>query len=328
MNSGPRPIDSAMADDRPAKDVVRQWWVQQVQQRKLEAIALNVRAYLTLPGGDGRDIQALIDAGVIAVTEAGVITDVDTKLLVAYEANTRTAAQVKRTFPNLDVQPRSIEAELGGTALDNYPDSKTKKRLRALVVNLDYNCSWKPDGSGEVSTLATVEKLAKIHGPAPQRQAVNWCLALTLHAQLDGAQAGLTLHLRYLREQAEHHPALKALIEAGAPWIMDPKGTLKALSAVEVQIFLMLLVPTKLANLTEQGWELVADHIAAYGHDVAHRAPMVTFVISLAHDPHVTGSPLAARARFYGSLDASIASIDVDGTVAPAWPLDPVPKPD
>ena len=324
MSARQRPIDEAMADDRPAKDVVRRWWVEEVAQRKAIAIELGVPAYLTLPGIEGRDIEMLIEHGVIGVTEAGGIAEADHRLLVAYESRLPTVARIKQKFANLDVQSQTIQDALRGPALDNYPDRNTKKRLRALVVNLDLNSSWKPDHAGEVDVLAMVEKLGRIHGPAPDRDPVPWCLALTLHAQLDGEGAGLARHTTFLQEQAAHHSALKDLMAAvKGDWLTEPLD-MAGLRGARAQTLLILILSTKLAGLVDQGWELVATHVAAYGHDVQGRAPMVTFVISLKHDHDVKASPVAARARFYCTLGAAMVAIDHQGGVEPGWPLDPV----
>lgn len=324
MSARQRPIDEAMLDDRPAKDVIRRWWVEEVAQRKTMAMELEVPAYLTLPGIEGRDIQMLIEHGVIGVTEAGGIAEADHRLLVAYESRLPTVARIKQKFPNLDVQSQSIQHALRGPALDNYPDRKAKKRLRALVVNLDLNCSWKPDQAGEVDVLAMVEKFGRIHGPAPDRDPVSWCLALTLHAQLDGDAMGLALHTAFLQEQVAHHSVLRDLMAAlQGDWLTEPLD-LAQLRGARAQSLLILILSTKIAGLVDQGWELVATHVAAYGHDVHGRAPMVTFVVSLRHGHDVKASPVAARARFYGTVGDAMVTIDHTGRVEPGWPLDPV----
>jgi hypothetical protein len=325
MIGGQRPIDAAMGENRPAKAVVRQWWVDQIRDRKTTAVRYGVPVYMTLPGAEGRDIRALIDAGVIAVTEAGGITDEDSRLLVAFESNMQSLGALKKNFPNLDVQGQTVEAYLGGQALDNYPSSaSSKQRMRACVVNLDYNRSWKPDATGTAPPMRSIEKIAQIHTRTNDRPSIDWCLALTLHAQLNGPPEALEINHEYLREQAEFYPAFKDVISVAAPWLLSSGYYLTGEGDERrIQATLMLLVSAKLARLIHQGWDIVAVRLGAYGHDTRH-APMVTFMFSLSHSPTVLGAPLAAVGRFYESMSAAATSIARDGTVRGGWPLDPV----
>lgn len=69
-----RPIDHAMEEDRNDKVQLRQLWVEKIKWYQQNYPGENEYLYLTLPGRDGKDLAALREAGLIAVTETGALT--------------------------------------------------------------------------------------------------------------------------------------------------------------------------------------------------------------------------------------------------------------
>lgn len=324
MTGQQRGIDSAMAADRPAKQVVRGWWVEQVRQRKPGAVSNGVPAYLTLPGAEGLDLQALLDAGVIARTEAGQIDTSDAGLLVAFESDLQAVAAVKKKFPGLDVHPTPIKSALSGSAGDSYPDRKSKRALRAAVVNLDLNGALSVDDQGVIEVLTWVEKFCKVHASNP-KGGLSWCLCLTVAAKLEGPPERRNALHDFLREQVRSFGELEDLANQVAPWLMEEGGSDDGL---RTQQLLLLLVPAKLAAHVSEGWAITMVRAAAYGHDTDEHAAMVTFVVDL--DPSVDSRerPVTAQEQFYATLGPAITWITHDGDLDGPSPLDPVPAND
>src|SRR5215831_7727151 len=102
MPDSARPVDAAMAEERPAKNHVRGIWVEEVRQQKAMSSAERLY-YLTLAGRSGLDIKLLIEAKVIATTESGAISDTDNRRVVAVEKDSPAVLEIQRRFPGLKV---------------------------------------------------------------------------------------------------------------------------------------------------------------------------------------------------------------------------------
>jgi hypothetical protein len=79
-----RPVDGAMAADRPAKAAVRRFWINSAviaHQTSDDSVPL----YLTLGGAAGTDISLLAQEGVIALTEVNSIAPASQRRVVAIE---------------------------------------------------------------------------------------------------------------------------------------------------------------------------------------------------------------------------------------------------
>lgn len=317
--TGLRGIDGAMREERPAKQIIRSWWVEAVRERIDDAQSLGVPAYLTLPGAHAGDIRALIDAGLLELTDTGHLTDDASALLAAYESNGMAVSQLKKDFPNLDVRNMTIKSALSGAAMDAYPSAKDKKLLRALVVNLDFNSGLHVDERGSIELLDLVQKFVVIHGSGVDR--ARWFLCLTLNAGMVGPCPQRQDLVRFVCEAAAHNPPFAAFMARLAPWLDQSYDICSEADTGKIQRFLLALVPAKLAHAVRDGWTLTMAHAARYGQDHRDHAPMVTFVFAFDSDPAAKANPRTAEGRFYESLDQATGMIGSDGSLSDG--LDP-----
>ena len=130
-----RRVDDAMAADRPEKSTMRGLWVEEVQ--RLAGGDTDVPLYLTMPGARGGDIQALIDAGIIDLTETNAVADPEKTRLVAVENSPQAIVELQRHFPGLKILQEPIESLLHSDKLTAWPEGEHKKFFRARVVNFD-----------------------------------------------------------------------------------------------------------------------------------------------------------------------------------------------
>src|SRR5262245_37762567 len=81
-----RPVDQAMVEGRPAKQAMRNLWLdiaKECNQTTPDTIPL----YLTLSGAEGHDIQRLIDEGILELTETRSVATGHQSKVVAIEHN-------------------------------------------------------------------------------------------------------------------------------------------------------------------------------------------------------------------------------------------------
>ena len=89
------PVDTAMADDRPAKQTIRRDLWLDVIKRRAQSKPDNVYLYATLAGAEGLDIALLIEEGLIDVTETGAIKEASLTVAVAIGSNFVYASKQK-----------------------------------------------------------------------------------------------------------------------------------------------------------------------------------------------------------------------------------------
>lgn len=319
MTEPNQPVHLAMDSERPAKQVVRSWWVQLAAERIDEARSSGRPLYLTLPGG-GHDIRALLDAGVIERNESGGIADGDRDLVIAIERNAMAATVIRQQFPNITTHPVPVSDFLAGDNAVTYPEGRRRKHARAALVNLDLNGSYSVDEDGSNVELRWITKFAHLHGRSGDAPACSWVLCLTLNAsRVDGDAGRVDDQVGFLLEQATHSPVLSALISDLAPWVRAPKYRFSQESdSSRIQRLLMLLVPVKLATLFPSlGWRVTCLRVGLYGHDSEETAPMVTFVIGV--DPSATSvsRPHESAAETHHSLGKCAVVVSADGSTSP-----------
>lgn len=317
-----RAIDDAMAAERPAKQTIRGWWVEQSRTRVDLARQLDAPLYLTLPG-QGRDVEALIEAGVVRVNESGGIIDEDSGLVVAVEANLVAANELRKKFPNITAKSVSMQNLLAGPGLTAYPDRRTKAQLRSLVANLDFNCPYKLEPDGSVVEMSLAFKLAQLHAHPDDVDVRDWVLCLTFNGSaIVGDPARIDDQVKFLREQGAGSSTLGPLLQNLCPWLHDGYSLSLETDSIRCQRILLALVPTRLASmLVPLGFSIQCVKAAAYGHDTAGAAPMVTFVFAVKSDPAFRATPETAKRATHESLSGALCEVLDDGTEVPLAPL-------
>ena len=198
-----RPVSSAMAALRPGKAVVRQLWVKEVQMRK-PLTPSDIPFYLTLPGAQGFDIQALIDAGLIDITENNAIGDIDNRRVIAVEKDSLSVLELQRKFPGLKVIEGDIFDQLRGASPIVYPTGEQQRIMRSTTINLDLNGPLLYRNS-EFPILESVSKLEALHRSP---RALDWSLLLTLQGEMTWNEVGQQAAESLLLEKCKEHAKL------------------------------------------------------------------------------------------------------------------------
>jgi hypothetical protein len=319
-NRTQRPIDAAMSLDRADKQTIRQWWADSVRQRSAVADNHDVPWFLTLPGELGRDIQLLIDDGLIKLTEAGAIDNRDNRKIVAVESNMPACGQLKARFPGLQVREMNVKNMLAGDASHSFPDKETKKLCRAAVVNLDYNGPW----LAKDDALVAVDKFVRLHEGSADWTAVDWTLCLTFRAVLSGDMEDRLGQVKFLKDQITDSESL-------SNWVSDQIGLqVNRLDEVPesigswtddiVQRFLCILIPLKLVHLgCARGWAVNCVRSCLYGgslNDVeGPTAAMVTFIVDFAQDEAIRQAPTEGARRCRSQITPALCQIDASGSI-------------
>jgi hypothetical protein len=320
-----RDVDDAMAADRPEKQTVRRLWVHEARLADCSEPPEPVPLYLTLPGAAGRDIQALVDAGLINLTETGAIADAESMRLVAVEHSPMAVVALLRRFPGLKILEQPLHSLLHSTSPVAWPVGEHKTLFRAQVVNLDLDSPLKAEvKSGQLSfpILALVRKLATLHAVAPY---VDWTLCLTLHGEITWGRDSHGLVCQFLASNFQN----EALFSDAARAVLGDdlhRGICEDPSSVDVrdllpatqQRLLMVLVPKRIAfDVHREGWCVDTIENLCYG-GTRRRAPMVTWVLRFRWDVRASTQP---EVLYRGALGRALerrGSIDADGTLSRA----------
>lgn len=312
-----RPVDAAMAEERPAKNHVRGIWVEEVRQQK--AMSPPGRLYyLTLAGASGLDIRRLIEEKVIATTESGAIADTDNRRVIAVEKDSPAVLEIQRRFPGLKILEGDIFEELRGASPIKYPEGERRRYFQATVINLDLTRPLIYDSEREnFPQLEAVVKLGELHRPAAY---IDWRLFLTLQGRMPEDPDAQQTAQSFLAEYSNAHADLAACVskllgeEVYAELRAGRHVDLTVLSIENQQNFVMLFVPMFLiGKLTPQGWLTEVVHSIRYGGEPGV-APIVTWVIRFRHDTRTAGFPLTVTNESLTALSTSCAYIDAEGT--------------
>jgi len=283
-----RPVDDAMAAERPEKITVHRLWVDEV--RRVADTESDVPLYLTMPGARGGDIQALIDAGIIDLTETNAVAEPGKLRLVAVENSPQAIVELQKLFPGLKILQEPIHSLLHSDGLTSWPDGEHKRFFRARVVNFDLQCSLEAstkDGQLWFPILALIRKLAILHS----EPALDWTLCLTLHGQVSWTvdrqkKAWKFLASNFGADETFGRQARDTLGDEIYDAICTEPNLLRIekLGLVEQQKLLMVLVPKKIAfDAHTHGWRVDTVENLRYGGS-QHRAPMVTWILRFAWD--------------------------------------------
>lgn len=307
-----------MAAERPEKTTMRSLWVEEVCRADSTAAPARVPLYLTLAGAQGRDIQALVDRGVLELTETGAVENVADVRVVAIERSANALVELAKRFPGLKIIDQSLDALLHSTGALTWPRGEHHQLFRAQVINLDLEEPLKArtqEGQLSFPSLALIRKVATIHAAEP---CVEWTLCLTLHGEVAWTQEQDTLACRFLAENfardeqfaADARAALgNDLYEAIATTPASAK--VRSRSRAEQQRVLCALVPKRIAYEAHAlGWKVTTTENLRYGGS-GQRAPMATWIMRFEWDPRASAEPdtvyreaLALTLRKRGRIDS------------------------
>lgn len=293
-----RDVDEAMAAARPEKETVRKLWVEEVELADGSEPPEPVPLYLTMPGSQGGDIQALVDEGVIGLTETGAIADAELRRLVAVEHSPSAVVELQRRFPGLKILEQPLHSLLHSTSPITWPVGEHKTLFRAQVINLDLQTPL----AGEVENgqlafpvLALIRKLATLHAVPPY---VDWTLCLTLHGEVAWTEESERLACEFLASNFDldsdfSAQAREVLGEELHRAICEDPATVgvRDLTAADQQRVLMVLVPKRIAfDAHREGWSVDTVENLRYG-GTHRRAPMVTWVLRFQWDARASTQP-------------------------------------
>ncbi len=320
MNSPERPVDQAMEQERVEKHVIREFWVQEIQQYTETYPQDDGPVYLTLSGAEGRDIHQAVAHGLLTLTEAGAVATEDQGKVVAVESNAQAVLQLQRRFPGLKIINKDFQSLVGGPGLFNWPGRDDKRSCRARIVNLDLNGELKAtteDGNIVFPIIMWIDKLARLHGRVPRR---DWTLCLTLHGELHWDADVCSFVRQFLRDNFEREPLFADCCSdlLGATFVTDISAEtpidFSAWPLAAQQRLLMVIVPKLIAHrVHDQGWKVHTERNLRYGGSAY--APMVTWVIRFTWDAEAVSSPGATLRDALTGIFYDVGFIHEDGRV-------------
>lgn len=294
-----------MEEDRPAKRTVRKLWLEVVDSQRSHSGKEPL--YLTMPGAVGREIELLVESGILRQRETGAIVEADAQRVVAVESSPNAMAELKKRFPGLSAVGESIQGLLKGSDLSKMPEGVHRKRCQAKVVNLDFN---KPLGGTTHKGVPVWDELALIAklGTLHREIAEPWFLFLTINAGITWAQAVQHAAVRFINENIQQREQFRSHCERVMgddllALVVDKKMIPDAANPRDRQRFLMAFVPKRIAwDASVTGWRLSTLENIHYGNDQG-QAAMVTWIFRFDWDERTSSTP----GEVYGeAVDSSL----------------------
>lgn len=283
-----RRLDQALAEQRTAKKKVRDLWLEEVNKYRDTDGAL----YLTLPGAEGLDIELLIRAGVVSVTETGAIVGEDQQKIIAIESNMEAIVKLQRKFPGLKIRESSLENVLNGIGLFAWPTNDIKKDLCARVINIDSDRSLKTKVQQGVSfPLANVvKKISLLHKEPPDGVVApqTWTLCLTVNSTINWPDQAVKYFLEFLGENCRVHVDFCAHAASlfGDEFVERLKFSpneivLQDLDQAHQRQLLCVFIPKLLiSEINDHRWTVESCKALNYG-GTDGQAPMTTIIMAL-----------------------------------------------
>lgn len=181
-----RGVDTAMADERPAKKAVRDLWLKEIKRFNGLFPTDDVPLYLTLPGENALDVRLLAENGLISLTEVGGVAAESQGRVIAIESSPRAVLGIQKLFPGLKIIEQNFKDFIAGDSLIRFPTNRDHENYCcAKIINLDLQASLAAtdtDGSVAFPVLVWIRKIAQLH--AAKKPQLEWCLCLTLHSDI------------------------------------------------------------------------------------------------------------------------------------------------
>ena len=307
-----------MAVERPAKQALRQQWLEQV--RTVMGGATDKQClYLTLPGALGRDIEVLAEDGIVRRTETGAIDERDQHLVVAIESNDAAILELQHRFPGLRVLQDDLRNLLHSDSMLAWPAKNIRNYFRALVINLDLNqCldSVGPGDAPEFPVLRLIEKIAAIHDEGGTSE---WTLCLTLHGEVHWAPTLSKRIQSFLHENisrsGEFAAACSAVLGADlfAQIVGDKALDIASLTQDDQQRVLLSLVPKRIVADHFRKWRINVALSCMYGHDEPAFAPMVSWIFTFTRSADGISEPDRTYRELVAQALANVSALSADG---------------
>ena len=320
MNGSINPVNDAMAENRPAKQTIRSLWLEEVIAIARQYPNSIEPWYLTLPGAEGRDIQLIIDAGLISLTEVNSIAEKDQWKIVAVEQNNRAVLSLQKKFIGLKIEEANFASLIRGEGQFAWPDGVHAKVCRAHIINLDLNTPLKAtqaDGRVTFPTLEWIKKLCQIHAKPP---CTDWTLCLTLHGDIlwpDSVNLWTRDFLleNFNRERAFADNCKDFLGEQLFDKIVQEKTINFAnLGGEDLQKFIMVMVPKLITRLVHnEGWRVLTEKNLRYGG--GKHAPMLTWIVRFVWDEGGTATPDALYKYALCQILSGVGLVKDDGSL-------------
>jgi hypothetical protein len=300
-----------MAEERREKHAIRLLWLEEVAQASRAVPDPSEPLYLTLPGAEGRDIQLIVESGLVNLTEVGSIADADKDKIIAVENSNDAILTLQKRFAGLNIKEAPFQSLIRGDGLFTWPMGRDERYCRASVVNLDMNTPLVAridDGNVVFPVLSWIRKLCQIHGRPPRKE---WVLCLTLHADIPWQPEAQGWATNFLRENLAREPTfatrLEVLREGQGPSYSDLPGD-------EKQKVLMALVPKTIAHLVHiDGWRVSTKWNLRYGG--GPHAHMVTWGIKLDSPDYALAAPDALYRDSLRGVLASAGAVSSNGEI-------------
>jgi hypothetical protein len=316
-----RHVDAAMTAERPEKIYIRALWLETIRELRDAFPHDDVPLYLTLSGAEARDIQLLIDNGLIRLTETVAVRTEDEGIAVAIESNSDAAWRLQRKLPGLKILIQPFENLVRSGGMTVWPQGEHVRFCRARVINLDLNEPVKFVGSTPdllFPPLQWVRKLTVLHADA----SLDWCLLLTLHGEAVWESAETKSVAEFLSENFGREPLFA---EAAGELIGEElfekisRQTIPAarrLRLEDQQKLLMLYVPKRLIQIAlEHGFRAEVTHNLRYG-GADHRAPMVSWIVKFHRDRRSATRPDALYRDGLKTILTGAGHIAEDGSLS------------
>lgn len=297
MNGPSRAVDVAMEEERPAKQAVRELWLNEVKTVAEEHPDSEEPWYLTLPGAEGLDIQLMIDEGLIELTEVGSIAEKDQDRIVAVERSSKAVAALQKRFIGLRIRDVPFQNLVCGEQVFSWPGRDDEILCRARVVNLDLNDPLKARYDNQeiqFPVLAWIRKLCPIHAKPPR---TDWTLCLTVNGEVDWPEEASRYTRDFLNENLGREPVFAESCQGFFGDRLydlmtdDEPPDFDDLDWVEQQKVLMVIVPKLIARFVhDQGWRVDTEYNLRYGGG-GDQAPMVTWIVKFTWDGDAAATP-------------------------------------
>jgi hypothetical protein len=309
-----------MKEDRPAKRAIRGLWLEKVTDAAKEVPPGDEPLYLTLPGAEGRDIQLLIEAGLLSTTEVYTIAEEDQWKVVAVESCNQAVAALQRRYIGLRIKQQDFKSLVRGDRLFRWPAGRDEKYCRARVVNLDLNVCLKAyadDGSVVFPVVAWIEKLCRIHAKPPR---TDWTLCLTLNGGVSWSDAVWLYTSTFLRENLRREPLFDEQCKRFFGEELYELATkakcldFRQLEPTDQQKLVMVVVPKLIARQVHNvGWRIRTERNLRYGGET--EAPMVTWIVDFTWDEEGSAQPDSVYREALREIFAGIGIVTKDGTI-------------
>lgn len=315
-----RPVDRAMSAERVEKKAIRTLWLSVIREVAAQYPETEVPWYLTLSGAEARDVQLLIDEGLIALTEVHSIREKDQHKVVAVENNNQAILELQKKLPGLKIKKAQFQELIRGEKIFSWPDGDDEKYCRAHVINLDLNAPFRGTICSEdvvFPVLHWVKKLCQLHSKPPR---YDWTLCLTLHGEVVWPEEVNTWIKNFLLENLRREPEFAAACREflGEELVTLVTGgaaiDFRNLDRAEQQKVIMVMVPKMIAKLVHiEGWEVSTQHNLSYGQEEC--APMVTWIVRFTWSAEKSSQPDALYRAALRDIFSGTGVIKDDGKI-------------